>query len=168
MGGSEVEMYPTTSESAGEKVSEFLLSINPYDPNNIGVCIVGYGNMVTTVINELIKQEFKGIIVCSSTLTEKDWQPRDRSLDNQIFTVLPRFKDLPSSLAQDNKDVVFFFSKETLNRVLNITSSDSDPRNFLDHWQNQPADTDPFEQNMLVNGDCIINLDVITSEKWRQ
>ena len=48
-----------------------------------------------------------------------------------------------------------------------LTSIDSDSKNFLDKWQVQPPASDRLEEQILPNGDCIIYLDVIKSDRWR-
>lgn len=126
--------------------------------------MVGYGGMVRNTIQELVSKGFKGPIACTSTLTEPNWQPPDTRADGQIFTVMPRTTDTP--LQGDDKNVVFFFAKKTLYRILELTATDPDPKNFGNNWMKEDHQTE-LDEFLLANGDTIVELEVVGASDWR-
>lgn len=133
---------------------------------NTAIFVVGYGDMVKNTLAELISRDFAGPVLCASTLTEPDWQPEDLRADGRIFTVLPRLTDPHAKLTGDDKNMVFFFAKKTLYRVLELTAKDRDPAKFITRWTNG-EEKPQLEQEYLANGDTIVQLDVVGSELWR-
>ena len=169
LGGSSIDDYSTTAGTAKSKVATFLAknqSNTKQAPNVVGAFIVGYGDMVREVLAELISQGFAGPIACASTLTEPDWQPQGTNADKRIFTVLPRMSDPRTKLQKDDRNVVFFFSKQTLFRVLELTAKDSDSRTFVDRWIKSGINTQ-LAQECLENGDILVQLDVAGCDQWR-
>ena len=167
LGGKMVDPYCTTAGTAKSNVSEFLAKVKRarLNSNNTGVFIVGYGDMVREVLNELLKQGFTGPIACASTLTEPDWQPKERSADNRIVTVLPRLANPQTRLEVDDRNVVFFFAKEALFRVLELTATDANSKTFVERWKTESKKY--LNQEFLANGDCAVQLNVVGSEEWR-
>ena len=74
--------------------------------------------MVPDILEYLTEKNFSGSVVCSSTLTEPEWQPDSSYLDDNIYTVMPRVGgDTDEELPMMDRNVVYFFCKETLNKV---------------------------------------------------
>jgi hypothetical protein len=170
LGGKSIDWYRGTGTTAKSNVEEFLAKYRKIcgnDLEGVGVFIVGYGKMVKATIGELLAQRFNGPIACSSTLTEPDWQPEDTRLDSKIVTVLPRLSDPQGQLSTDDRNVVFFFAKQTLTRVLTLTADSADPRIFIDRWRYGQHVT-KLDQEYLANGDTHVNLEVVGSDKWRR
>lgn len=167
--GERVECYGTTASTAREQVARFLsafqLSANR-ETSDVGAYVVGYGDMVRDVMAELISQGFRGPVACTSTLTEPDWQPITTTADSRIATVLPRLSDPQGILSKDDRNVVFFFAKQTLTRILELTASDPAPENFIAHWMCGNG-KDLLDQEYLANGDIQVHLNVVTAEIWR-
>lgn len=169
LGGISVDEFATTTQTAKKDVTSFISKHTLLEGNNnnkLGVFIVGYGDMVKEILTELISQNFWGPITCASTLTEPDWQPQSKTADNRIFTILPRFIDSQVILPLSDKNVVFYFSRETLYRVLEITSNNCDSKYFLEQWMKNKSRVN-IDQEMLYSGDCIIKLKVANMEEWR-
>jgi len=167
LGGSHPEAFNVTAETARSTVKSFLAANNERQASTpMGVFVVGYGDMVRETINELVTQGFNGPIVCTSTLTEAEWQPHDGTADNRIFTVMPRRIDAHDRLRGDDRNVVFLFSKTTLARVLDLTARVADSRRFIENWKTDGSHPD-FDQAHLANGDIIVYLDVVGSDQWR-
>jgi hypothetical protein len=169
LAGSSVDGYSTTAGTAKSNVAAFLgknYSNTKEGTNAVGVFIVGYGDMVREVLGELLSQGFSGAIACASTLTEPNWQPQGTNADKRIFTVLPRMSDSHTKLQRADRNVVFFFSKQTLYRVLQLTAKDSDSRTFVDRWRKNESSTQ-LAQECLENGDILVELDVADCDQWR-
>jgi len=161
--------FYVTAATAKTAVGSFLARYkgnNHQDTEDRGVFIVGYGDMVRVTIDELLAQGFKGPIVCASTLTELNCQPKDTSADNRIFTVLPRTSASQAQLQGDDKNVVFFFAKKVLLRVLELTAKDRNSGTFIERWKSFSGETQ-LDQECLANGDIIVRLDVVVAEQWR-
>lgn len=168
--GTDVIPLSVTAEIAQSRVQDFLdryYRNKLQNTTGVGVFVVGYGDMVKHTMTELITQGFKGPIVCTSTLTEPQWQPRDTSADGRIFTVLPSLKDHEAKLQGDDRNVVFLFAKKTLHRLLELTQIGTDPKSFLDRWGTTPDVEPPFDQEQLADGDIAVQLEVIGSRDWR-
>lgn len=170
--GNIIDNYPTRSGTAEKNVSDFLSDVRSpeydYQEKYCGAYVVGYGDMVTTVIKALEEKGFLGQVASSSTLTEGEWQPKNTNLDEQICTILPKVKDPTDELKGKEKNVVYFFSREALKHVLEITSLDPKSKNFISHWQENPPAGDRLDQEMISNGDCLIKLEVVEHKEWRQ
>jgi hypothetical protein len=161
-----LESLGVTATNAKTKVAEFLNKHKADNNNKTGVLVVGYGDMLSATVTELIQQQFIGTIACTSTLTGTEWQPKDRTVDEKIFTVLPRHKNPHETLKDRDRDVVFYFSKSALYRVLELTAKNSDSKTFLERWRITPDGSNLCEE-YLANGDTIIQLDVVGSNRWR-
>lgn len=169
LGGQSVDMYSTTAGTAKQNVTLFLSKIKTNwvkDMNSVGVFVIGYGEMVRDVLNELISQGFAGPIVCTSTLTEPEWQPQKTNADSHIFTVLPRLLEPQDELQKNDRNVVFFFAKETLFHVLKLTASDPNPQTFVARWRGK-TDMNKLDQESLANGDILVHLNIANYEMWR-
>jgi len=164
LGGSSVEPISVTKDTAKAEVRKLLAHSRS---GGLGVCVVGYGEMVKETLAELISQGFEGPIVCTSTLTASDWQPSDTSTDGRIFTVVPRLRDPQGHLKGDNRNVVYYFARNTLSRVVEITAKDPDPKAFIDRWT-RGDERLPLAQDSLANGDAIVQVDVVGAEVWRK
>lgn len=171
--GAIVDTVGVAGPDAAERVRQWLHDIEGLPlVTKTGAYIVGYGDMLKATLSNLIEGDFKGHIACVSTLTGSTWQPENRSLDHRIFTVRPRLKRQDDAITGDNRSVVFFFARETLRRVLEMTSQDPNALSFLARWKKGENATrhdldDALDQEHLVNGDVVIHLDVIDSTKWR-
>src|SRR2546423_8802612 len=89
--GDVVESFSVTAESSKAEVTKFMAQYKARGAHSlIGAYVVGYGDMIKTTIGELVTQGFDGPIACTSTLTDSEWQPIERTADQRIFTVLPR------------------------------------------------------------------------------
>jgi hypothetical protein len=106
------------------------------------------------------------MIACTSTLTGTEWQPADRSADDRIITVLPRMKNHHNAPTARDRNVVYYFAKSTLHRVLNIAARDPDSRHFLERWRTDDGGPQ-FCQEFLADGDTAIQVDIVGSDKWR-
>ena len=165
----DIEGHGVTADTAATEVTTFVRqyrSNGNQKTRSVAVFVVGYGNMVSATVNALISQEFDGPIVCTSTLTEPEWQPIDQSADNRIFTVLPRAQTSRQALEGNDRNVVFFFSKETLRRVLEWTAADPNPDSFLNRWVHG-KDSKRLSEEYLANGDIVVRLDIVDAERWR-
>lgn len=161
--------FPVTADDAEENVKKWLKQAN--DIPNKAAFVIGYGGMMKRTLDALIKNGFAGPIACSSTLTRQEWQPEVDSHDSNIFTVLPRLKYSQEHLGGYDRDVVFFFAKETLRRVIEMTSQDPDAESFLTKWKNGefsvPEHLPQLCEEHLSNGDSILSLEVVGSDLWR-
>jgi ABC-type branched-subunit amino acid transport system substrate-binding protein len=158
--------FPVTADNAKSKVTEFLRKLAAH-PESTGVLVVGYGNTLSKTVAELIAQKFSGLIACTSTLTGPEWQPISKDADRRIATVLPRLKNPQNVLAGQDRDVVYFFAKSTLYRVIKLTAEDSNTETFLERWR-KGAHTSHLIEEYLADGDTIIQLDVVDRpEYWR-
>jgi hypothetical protein len=169
LGGATAEAHSVTAATAKSEVEHFLTTFKTNAPDatrEVAAFVVGYGEMVKATVHELILQGFQGPIVCASTLTEPDWQPADCSADHRMFTVLPRLKGVDGRLDSADRNVVFFFAKLSLRRVLEWTAEDPDPRKFLERWP-RGAKESPLDEEYLANGDIIVNLEAVEAERWR-
>jgi len=124
--------------------------------------VVGYDAMLRETVEELIKSGFNGPILCSSTLTAPTWQPRVPTNGREIVTVVPH-RDGPHAQAEEN--VVFVFSRITLNRALRCASQSRTTREFALRWQRQGDNEGGIEAHHLVDGDAIIPMTV--TSQWR-
>jgi hypothetical protein len=177
LGGRNVQPLPITAKNAKEGVAAFKRTAAATNPAQVGVLLVGYGEMVPSTIEQLQVQGYSGPILCTSTLTEPTWQPRNQEADSRIFTVLPRLADANNRLRAEDRNVVYLFAKETLYRVLELTAADPNCHTFIDRWQSlichtQPATTlekirPQFDQECLADGDTIVQLDVVGADEWR-
>jgi hypothetical protein len=170
LGGLSIEPFPMNTGDAKREVKRFLDNYHNNTDHNIdrtGVFVVGYGEMVRETLNELVAQGFEGPIGCASTLTEPDWQPNNLIADNRIVTVLPRLLDPQAKLCGNDRNIVYFFAKETLHRVLALTANDSDSRTFIERWKRDDNIKSRLEQECLANGDIIVQLDVAGADQWR-
>jgi hypothetical protein len=168
LGGSTVVPVAVTATTAkGEVERQMGLPENKdAAQTTMAIFVVGYGDMIRNTLSELVSQKFAGPILCASTLTEPDWQPDDKQADNRIFTVLPRLVDPRARLTGDDKNIVFFFAKKTLFRVLELTAQSTDSTTFIARWtagEQKPQ----LDQEYLANGDTIVQLDVVGAEHWR-
>jgi hypothetical protein len=170
LGGSNFDSFPVTTETAKDQVKAFLTRYRVSQfggTRRMGVFVAGYGSTFSQTLRELIAQGFDGPIVCTSTLTEPDWQPRENQADRRIFTVIPRMK-VPREEPKDlDKNVVFFFAKDTLFQLLQLVAADSDPKSFLERWQEQMT-SNRLDHDYLANGDAIVRVDVAGADKWRR
>lgn len=165
----ETRHYAVTAETAAQHVKQWLDSAQ--DIPDKGAFVIGYGGMMKRTLEALIQNKFQGPIACSSTLTRKEWQPGNTSYDGNICTVLPRLKGSKEHLGGNDRDVVFFFAKETLRRVIEMTSQDADAETFLERWKNGEYQVPPHIAQLceehLSNGDTIISLETVSAEIWR-
>jgi len=167
--GERADVYCTTASTSKEQVTQFLSTIRSNakgNPNGTGAYIIGYGDMVKSVITELLSQGFPGPIACTSTLTEPDWQPAATNADERIFTVIPRLNDPQSTLSKDDRNVVFFFAKQTLSRVITLTAKDPNYETFVSRWISERDDI-LIDQDFLTNGDIEVHLNIASAEMWR-
>ncbi len=160
--GGEVETHGVTADTAADEVKNFVK--NGPQPAAAGVFVVGYGKMVSATLNALIAAGFSGSIASTSTLTERDWQPTDQGADDRIFTVLPRLEK--ASLEGDDRNVVFYFARITLRRVLQMTVTDRDPAKFVTRWTSG-QDASQLSEEYLANGDTLVRVEVVGKERWR-
>jgi hypothetical protein len=174
LGGKEVDYFAAVGEDARAKVQKWINSCAGESEKNgkVGAFIVGYGDMLFATVSALIENDFSGPIACTTPLTGKMWQPNDRKLDANIVTVMPRLKNENDSIESDNRNIVFFFARETLRRVLEMTADDPNPLSFLDRWREgmraaREDHNDEMEQEHLANGDVIVHVDIADSTKWR-
>lgn len=168
LGGNTIEPISVTAKTAKTEVEAFLRSHKSQRQNSgpdMGAFVVGYGDMVKETISELVLQGFDGPIACASTLTEPDWQPQTTNADDRIFTVLPRLLDPQAKMQGDDKNVVFYFSKRTLQKVFRLTAKTSSSQGFADRWTQEPDSE--LVQEYLANGDTDVELDVVGSNRWR-
>ena len=169
LGGQPIDTYSVTSKSAKTAVETFLTKYhdaNGHTNEHTGAFIVGYGDMVRETLSELVTQGFDGPIACASTLTEPDWQPKSTNADSRIVTVLPRTSDPQTKLPILDRNCVFFFAKETLRRVLELTANGSDSRNFIERWKRGDTKSG-LDQESLANGDTDVQLEVVGDDQWR-
>ena len=166
LGGHCLECYSITADEARSKVSEFLAKYGVCS-KLVGVLVIGYGNTLRKTVEELIAQKFSGIIACASTLTGPEWQPSSRNADERIVTVLPRMKRPLDKLTEKDRDVVYYFAKWTLYRVIQISAKNPDPTTFVDRWRKY-ADNSRLRELHLADGDTVIQLDIAdNTEQWR-
>jgi hypothetical protein len=167
--GLPIDAFGVTATSAKTEVEAFLAKYHKASAqtnDHTGVFIVGYGDMVRETLNQLIAQGFDGPIACASTLTEPDWQPRNTNADSRIVTVLPRTSDPQAKLRGDDRNCVFFFAKETLRRVMELTANDPGSRTFIERWKRDDT-KGGLDQESLANGDSVVQLDVVGADLWR-
>jgi hypothetical protein len=80
--------------------------------------------------------------------------------------VLPQMADPQIPLCGDDRNVVFFFAKQTLSRVLELTAKDTDAHTFVERWMCGDAKSQ-LSQEYLANGDIIVRLRIVGAECWR-
>jgi hypothetical protein len=169
LGGSDLKVYNVNATSANGEVTKFLAETDWRQfesTNEVGVFVVGFGDMVRNTLAELIASKFAGPIVCASTLSEPEWQPKDTTADARLFTVLPRFAKPHAKFHGYDRNMVFYFSKNTLLRVLEMTASDPASSTFIERWKHGERDPQ-LDQEYLANGDTIVQLDVVGITKLR-
>jgi hypothetical protein len=158
--------FYTTAKSAKKQVERFF---SARDNNcSTGIFVVGYGDMVKNTLQELISGGYEGSIVCTSTLTDKQWQPSKHSWDKdklKIFTIRPRLKHPGDGLTGDDLNVVFFFARMTLLRVLKLTAEHLDSITFLDKWTDGIAEM-PLEPKLeyFKCGDVFVHSHIVSLE----
>ncbi len=157
------EFYVTT-DTAKTYVKTFLDKCKHSDFP--GVFVVGYGDMVKNTLTELITGGYEGSIVCTSTLTDGQWQPSEAVLRTynkvKIFTVLPRLNE--GHLRDRDRNVVFLFARKTLLRILKLTAKTSDSKMFLANWGKEDK-SEALVQEYLACGDIRVELEFVSIEK---
>lgn len=169
LGGTDSRPYSVTASTAAQEVARFLRQSDWQEAqsrHHVGVFVVGYGDMVKNTLTELISNKFDGPIVCASTLSEPDWQPQDTTADEHIFTVLPRCTTPHRRFQGHERNMVFFFARKTLARVLQMTAAERDSSSFIKNWINGERDPQ-LDQEYLANGDTIVQLDVVAVNDLR-
>ena len=137
------------------------------------VFVIGYGDMVKNTLKELIAGGYDGCIVCTSTMTDPQWRPTDKVLARarvKIFTVLPELRRAARHLDRDNRNVVFFFARKTLLRVLKLTAGNVDTRLFLKNWLNRKEEgPEGVVQTVIYpEGDILVQVRVVSAKKESQ
>jgi hypothetical protein len=160
--------FHVTARNAKAQVQKFLSRCETGECP--GVFVIGYGDMVKNTMTELIVGGYEGCIVCTSTLTDPLWQPEEpwdpRRLE--IVTVRPLLSDVNERLEGHNRNVVFFFARKTLLRVLNLTAKSTDPQTFLKYWkQRQGENPHALYQEYLADGDILVYLRTVEATEWR-
>ena len=136
-GGSVDVVSFVTAKTAKAHVQDCLSKWPQKD--RMGVFIIGYGDMVKNTLITLIDGGYSGYVACTSTLTDRQWQPPSQILAGakaKIFTVIPRPYDENDDLAGDNGNVVFLFTRKTLLRVIKLTAGNVSPETFIERWMN--------------------------------
>jgi hypothetical protein len=160
--------FHVTARNARAQVQQFFSKCEPGECP--GVFVIGYGDMIKNTVTELIAGGYQGCIVCTSTLTDPQWQPEEpwdpRTL--RIVTVRPRLANTNERLEGLNRNVVFFFARKTLLRVLNLTAKSTDAKTFLRNWKDrQGEDPHALNQEYLANGDILVHLRTVEADEWR-
>lgn len=160
------KLFYTTAKTAKNHVKKFLDENNNGD--GIGVFVVGYGEMVKNTISELLTRGYAGCIVCTSTLTDPHWRPAEDLIKNgnaRILTVVPKLKQPNAHLVGDNRNVVFFFAKKTLLRVIKLSANGVASAAFLESWMDgKDIESEELDQEYLKGGDILVRLKVVTAE----
>src|SRR5207248_833033 len=134
--------------------------------DGIGIFVVGYGDMVKNTLTALIEGGYEGCIVCTSTLTDKQWQPAEEIMNKEkvkIFTVLPQLRRPHDHLIGDNRNVVFLFARKTLLRVVKLSAGRTDSKAFLEDWMSGKEDgPDELKQDYLKCGDTLVRLRIVS------
>jgi hypothetical protein len=167
LGGNNFASFGVTASTVNEQVAQFVSQYRQTKlQGRLGVFLVGYGDVFRDTLAALIAKGFDGPIACSSTLTEPDWQPQSRSADARIFTVFPRLRGARGTLLGHDKNVVFFFAKDTLFRVLDVTAADPSSAGFVNRWRRR-GESHKLDHDYLADGDAIIRVEVAGSAQWR-
>jgi hypothetical protein len=154
-----VNPYPVLADgsNAAVEVRAFLEARNKNE--RTGVFVVGYDTMLNSTVSQLINQHFDGPIMCASTLTQPEWQPRDHSLDAQIITLEPHH-DAPKLDVE--KGVVYQFAHLTLSVALDCASRNVSSEGFSKCWE---GFTDGGQIEHLSDGDAVVPMHITTT--WR-
>lgn len=128
-----------------------------------GAFVVGFGDMLRKTVEELLSSGFDGPILCSSTLTVPQWQPKKSDRDSQIFTVSP--VRVGNTIPRLEENVVYLFSKRTLEHALACVADVQDTIEFLDCWRESSRQDETLEVDHLSDGDAIIHMRV--NSHWR-
>jgi ABC-type branched-subunit amino acid transport system substrate-binding protein len=157
----------TTAKSAKNEVAKFLTRLN--HGCRTGIFVVGYGDMVKNTLQELIGGGYEGCIVCTSTLTDRQWQPSESGWNKdrlKIFTITPRLSNPTDNLTGNDRNVVFFFAKKTLLRVLKMTARNLNTTTFLDKWTDG-IDAMPLEPRLeyFKCGDVLVHSHIVSLEE---
>ena len=156
--------FYVTAKTASAQVKRFFSSYRKDE--KLGIFVVGYGEMVKNTITELISGGYEGCIVCTSTLTDKQWQPPKHLMDKaNIFTVLPRLKNHGDHFSVKDHYVVFFFARKTLLRVLKLTAKTTNAKIFLESWMNGLEEgPEELNQEYLKCGDILVRLRTVNAQ----
>jgi hypothetical protein len=171
--GRQVTGYAATAATAAKKVELWISKLNSSQDANprAGAFVVGYGNMLKNTVAAILDSGVEVHVACTSTLTGRDCQPLDRTHDNRIVTVVPRFKDPAYRQDGENRDIVSFFATLTLHRVLRITA-EGGALPFGERWLNGECaalwrNNVELDQEHLANGDVLVNLTIAEASEWR-
>jgi len=159
-----VDPYPVLSsgDNAAAEVAKFIAGAQGRD---VGAFIIGYDTMLKETLKALIAAGFGGPILTTSTLTEAQWQPDDRSHDSMIYTVIPHRDEIEGRPVAEN-GVVYLFSKLTLASALKCASANGSVRAFVDCWERDTTDAAGLMGVTHLNdGDTMIPLTV--TNQWR-
>ena len=161
-------IFHVTAKTAKIHVETFLRKYPQKDWP--AVFVIGYGYMVKNTLTELIAGGYDGCIVCTSTITDPQWRPADKVLASaraKIFTVLPEIRKAARHLDLENSNVVFFFTRKTLLRVLKLTAGNVDTRLFLKSWLNREEEgSEGIVQTIIYpQGDILVQVRVVNANK---
>lgn len=124
-----------------------------------GVFLAGYGTMFRETLAALAEVDFKGTVLCTSTISEDDWRPPGIE-KLTIVSIEPRRKRGSENAPTFERKIVRFMAYETLIKALDCGRWAHSTPDFIRNWQRGGDGTTDADLQLeyMANGDTQIRL----------